>query len=215
MIQSVLTADFVGRTEVELSQQELSEATKDAFVQLSGFLGEGQIAQPFRISRGDSFQGVLHDPRDSLKACLFLRLRLRATVSLDLRQAIGIGPIEEPVGDSPLESSGTAFIRSGRLLDEMSSRKKPTQRIAVRSGDHDCDAEFLCQFELLESIISDWTDKEAQAILFRLQSWTQSQIAAHLSVDQSAIHRRLKAAHWDAVAILLDRWESAVAGLSF
>lgn len=208
-LSTVITADFVHRTESSLAQETLSEQSQLAFGLLSEFLESESIVQPFQISRGDSFQGVLAGVQQSLKAALYLRLQLRSAVQLDLRQAIGIGPVEELVGDSPLESSGTAFIRSGRLLDDMSSRKKPYQRISVQSGNHEFDAEFFCQFELLEAIYGDWTDKEAEAILFRMQQWTQSEIAEHLAIDQSAVNRRLKAAHWDAVAVLLDRWEQA------
>lgn len=208
-LATVITADFVHRTESSLAQKTLSEQSQLVFGLLSEFLESESIVQPFRISRGDSFQGVLAGAQRSLKAALYLRLQLRSVVQLDLRQAVGIGPVEELVGDSPLESSGTAFLRSGRLLDEMSSRRKPHQRISVHSGDPDFDAEFFSQLELLEAIYHDWTDKEAEAILFRMQQWTQSEIAEHLSIDQSAVNRRLKAAHWDAVVVLLNRWEQA------
>lgn len=213
-VATVITADFVSRTESSLAQETLSRKTRQAFGGLTDFLGGDVIVQPFQISRGDSFQGVLRGADQSLKAALFLRLQLRSDIQLDLRQAIGIGPTEELVGESPHESSGTAFVRSGRLLDEMSSRKKPHQRIAVDSGEPEFDSEFFSQFELLEAIFTDWTDKEAQAILLRMQAWTQTQIAEHLSVDQSAINRRLKSAHWDAVAVLLDRWKLAVGRLT-
>lgn len=212
-IAAVITADFVSRTEANLSQKTLAQNSKLAFEDLARFLGDGAVLQSFQMSRGDSYQGVLHNARQALKAALFLRLQLLTNIQLDVRQAIGIGPTEELVGESPLESSGTAFVRSGRLLDEMSSRKKPHQRIAVDSGDMEFDSEFLSQFELLEAILSDWTEKEGEAILLRMQAWTQTQIADHLSIDQSAVNRRLRSAHWDAITVLLDRWNLAIVKL--
>lgn len=210
MTNSVITADLVLSTRRGMSQQRLTVDLSLAFSELEEFLDPGTVLLPFRLFRGDSFQGVLTGFEDALLAILYLRCSIRRKLQLDVRQALGLGLTDELVEDSTLQSTGEAFIRSGRLLDDMTKQKKQYRRIAVASGNDPFDAEFNTHFELLEGIADDWTDRESEAVFLKLHKWTQTEIAEYLQINQSAVHKRLKAARWTAVDVLLNRWRDAV-----
>lgn len=213
MMNSVITADIVQSTQRTMSQKRLMTDLASTFLQLTEFIEPGRVLLPFTLFRGDSFQGVLAGVEDALLAAVYLRCSIRRELQLDVRQAIGLGRTSELVGDSTLQSTGEAFVRSGRLLDDMTKQKKRQQRIAVASGSDQFDAEFNTHFELLEAIAEDWTDRESEAVFLKLHKWTQTEIADYLQINQSAVHKRLKAAKWTAVDALLNRWRDAAVRL--
>lgn len=209
MINSVITADLVQSTQRNMSQKRLTADLASIFSELTDYIDPGSVLLPFTLFRGDSYQGVLAGAEDALLAALYLRCSIRRQLQLDVRQSVGLGRTDELVRDSTLQSTGDAFVRSGRLLDAMTNQKKQLRRIAVASGSDQFDAEFNTHFELLEAIVEDWTDRESEAVFLKLHKWTQTEIAEYLDINQSAVHKRLKAAKWTAVDNLLNRWRDA------
>lgn len=207
---TVLTADLVKSTARRISQKQLTQQLSQVFHELSEFLGSGVVLMPFVVTRGDSFQGVLKGVKNSFLAALYLRCAIRTSLNLDVRVAIGIGTTEELVAGSTLESSGQAFVRSGRRLDQMSASAKDVALISVDSGETPFDEQLNTCFALFEGFASRWTDKECEAVFLKLHNWTQTDIAQHLGIHQSAVHKRLKAASWSAVLCLLQHWQRMI-----
>ncbi len=209
VVNSVITADLVESTRRSMSQKRLAVELTSIFSDLADFIEPGGVLLPFTLFRGDSFQGVLAGVENTLLAALYLRCSIRRQLQLDVRQALGLGRTDELVSDSTLQSTGEAFVCSGRLLDDMTKHRKQFRRIAVASSSEQFDAEFNTHFELLEAIVEDWTDRESEAVFLKLHKWTQTEIAEYLNINQSAVHKRLKAAKWTAVVELLNRWGEA------
>jgi len=214
MLHCVITADLVQSTQRHLAQRTLTTRLNSVFDGLQNFLDPKDVLLPFTVFQGDSYQGVLAGTQHALHAMLYLRCAVRGELELDVRQALGIGRTEQIVDQSALASTGQAFVRSGRLLETMTSNRKQSRRISVDSGDEGFNGEFNVHFELLEAIATDWTDRECEAVFLKLHQWTQTDIADYLGINQSAVHKRLKAAKWSAVECLLNRWQTA-ASLAF
>ncbi|NBC84042.1 MAG: hypothetical protein GVY19_11790 [Bacteroidetes bacterium] len=95
-------------------------------------MGQVAVITEFEIFRGDSFQGLIHNPADALKTAICLRASLRRYTNnsalddiRDARIAIGIGE-----GDTRMtiitESDGEVFKRSDTVLDSI---KKSNERL--------------------------------------------------------------------------------------
>jgi len=126
---------------------------------------------------------------------------------LDVRVAIGVGPVDLSGVNALGEAMGTALVRSGRALDGMSRR----QRLAADTGDPASNAEFAVQLVLMDEVIQRWSDKDARAVAYRLQGATQADSAASEEVSQSAIAQRLSRAGWSSLHTAVERWAEVFA----
>ncbi|SDR81741.1 hypothetical protein [Gramella sp. MAR_2010_147] len=172
----------------------------------------------FKIFRGDSFQGVVYEPSQSLHTALTLktsinRLHLKSDLSnkaykkeVDLRLAIGIGTYDFK-RDSILESNGQAFQFSGRTLDDM---KKENRKLQLKSPDENINNEFNTSLYLFDTISDKWSTASAEVIYYLLKGFKETDIASELGISQSAVNQRKKAAGWDAIEALLIRYETVI-----
>ena len=172
----------------------------------------------FQIYRGDSFQGVVHSPQLALLFALRIktsinRLHLKDRDSnkafkreADLRMAIGIGTYDFE-RDSVLESNGEAFQFSGRTLDEM---KKENRKLKIKTPITEVNKEFDTSFFLFDTLSDKWSTASAEVIYYLLKGFKETEIADELGISQSAVNQRKKAAGWDAIEALLERYQSVI-----
>lgn len=98
---AVLTGDIIGSTVYhQVTKKSLGEPITSAFRVIETWKKQ-LIYSPVQIYRGDSFQVVLNDPADALRAAIIIRAALRSFAKaplparlLDCRIAIGIGKTE-------------------------------------------------------------------------------------------------------------------------
>ena len=172
----------------------------------------------FRIFRGDSFQGVVYDPSQALNLSLLFktainRLHLKDVNvnkafkrEADLRMAIGIGTYDFK-RESILESNGEAFQFSGRTLDEM---KKEHRKLKLKTPNDHINEEFNTSFFLFDTLSDKWSTASAEVIYYLLKGFKETEIADELGISQSAVNQRKKAAGWDAIEVLLDRYKKVI-----
>ena len=212
---AVLTGDLVGSTSHRYSQPENSpghalDSLVDALRFVTVELLHGRVVG-FDLFRGDSFQGIVHEPSSALSAALSIRMHLRSRSSLisphlpvlDARIAIGIGKVSSFSGERVSEFDGSAFRRSGPLLDKMANREA---RLRISTPWERVTAELETEFALLDSLVSKWSAEQAEAATYSLLGMKQTKIAEHLNVSQSAIAQRLGRAEMNAVKTLLSRY---------
>lgn len=172
----------------------------------------------FEIYRGDSFQGIIYSP----EAALLFALRIKTVINslhlkdrdtnkafkreADLRMAIGIGAYDFK-RDSILESNGEAFQFSGRTLDEM---KKENRKLKLKTSLAEVNSEFNTSFFLFDTISDKWSTASAEVIYYLLKGFKETEIADELGISQSAVNQRKKAAGWDAIESLLDRFQDVI-----
>ena len=168
----------------------------------------------FKLFRGDSFQGVVLDSSMALDLVLAIKTAVnkihvkgkKINGLTDFRIAIGIGNINLK-RDSILESNGEAFQFSGRTLDTM---KGEYPRLLLKTSDENLNDEFNVHFALLDSITSKWSVASAEVAYYLMKGKKETEVAKILGINQSAVNHRKKAANWDAVAMLLERYKSAI-----
>ncbi|MCW9038426.1 MULTISPECIES: hypothetical protein [Altibacter] len=191
---------------------EVIAAIKTVFSSLETQYPKSGIS--FSIYRGDSFQGVTEQP----ELALTVALQLKAAVNMytaekhstkaktpvaDLRIAIGIGEAEYQKG-SLAESNGPAFQYSGRTLDAM---KAEGVKMALTTAYPEINDEFKVSLKLLDSITNRWSTASAEVVFYLLKGLTEQQIANELDRSQAAIHLRKKAAGWEEIQLLLQRYQ--------
>ena len=212
---AVITADLVNSS--NYSEALLDEVIKDLnseFKKLQQEYAEEEV--DFKIYRGDSFQGVISKFQDSLKIALQLKslinkVKLKnqkpASPLADVKIAIGIGSFDYK-GDSLAESNGQAFQFSGRTLDEM---KNESRKIRLKTPLESLNSEFEASFLLLDAVMERWSQASAEVVYYLLKGKKETEIAEILSISQSAVNQRKKACGWEAISILLKRFENVTA----
>ncbi|MDT0649325.1 SatD family protein [Autumnicola edwardsiae] len=214
---AVLTADLVNSSNYneELLSRVLT-TLKEQFNKITSLYGP---ELKFKIYRGDSFQGIINIPEKSLEISLILKTAINAVHSkensrgkayvkeADLKMAIGIGSyeFERP---SIAESNGQAFQFSGRSLDDL---KKESRTIILKTPRENINAEFNASFLLLDTLMDKWSIASAEVIYYLLRGLKEQEIAEKLQITQSAVNQRKKAAGWEAVSVLLQRYQQVIA----
>lgn len=179
------------------------------------------------ITRGDSFQCYIKNPVDSLKIALIIKTYLRSNVIgdamvtksgnfiktkvmasesskvFDARIAIGIGTVDF-ISKKLATSNGEAFELSGKLLDKMKGKK---QSIGITTADHH-NEELQVELSLLDAILSKTTPNQCQVLNYKLLGYNEIEIAQKLRINQSAVNQRSISGNWNAIEILLKRFEN-------
>ena len=189
-IKAVLTADIVNSS--ILSEKDLN----DLLFAIKTELKWQKTKSDFY--RGDSFHALCETDQ-----ALTLALRLRAIALqgiwqrkkqiIDIRIAIGIGPVDEPVKNMAT-AKGEAFMLSGRELDVID---KTTDRLALRCLDKKVDAGLQAVALLADSVMQKMSQKQAQAVGELLTGATQMETARKLSKTQPTINKLAQSANWN------------------
>lgn len=202
---AVLTGDLVGSTaagpeSTDLAMQVLAEGVRV----IQGWqLG---VDPRFTRWRGDGWQIVLHRPGYGLRAALYLIARLRAQSSVCTRLSIGIGQMDQPGTATLADAGGSAFLASGRQLEQMRSHG-----ILSISGEG-ITALHTAYGELLASLTRRWSVPQAEAVACFIQpdpAPTQAGIAQRLGITPQAVSSRLNAANGQEIRMALQAWEAS------
>lgn len=156
----------------------------------------------FSVQRGDSFQFIT-PARDAFEKSIRFRCALKNLFTehaADARIAIGLGEITVK-GKTVASSDGTAFQRSGKTLDTL---KDLGVNLAVSCGIDIWDMAWQSIAGLADEHISAWSNKQAEAILGRLDNLTYEQMSEKFKVNSSAVHKRVQSAHWKSVQQALE-----------
>lgn len=130
-----------------------------------------------------------------------MRRPLSIRAARNARIAVGFGSVDFHTNRIS-ESDGEAFWYSGRLLDEMKSKK---QFIKVMSHSTDFNEEMDVHCLLLEAIMSKWSIPQAEVVLEKLKGRKDFEIAESLSTTRQAMSSRARNAGWNAIESLLNR----------
>ena len=154
----------------------------------------GKNPTDWEIYRGDEFQLEIKNPEEALKVALQIKSYFR-TLHLDARMSIGFG--EKTFKTKKIsESNGTAFARSGEVLESL---KKQKINLAVNSGNSDFDADINLKLRLCLTFMDNWLVQSAEFVQVAIENPTLSQeeIGAKLGINQAAVSRRRKRAQFD------------------
>ncbi len=168
-----------------------------------------QLNLPFELYRGDSFQGIVLQPEETLRYSLLIRTNLKKKDTpggRDARIAIGIGKVDF-IAASISESDGEAFRNSGPVLDTL---KEESIGLKIKTPWDQVNREFDVSLILADAIIKRWTEAQVEVISETLLGKTQLEIANQLGISQSAVNQRLMAASWNAISELIIRFNTII-----
>ncbi|WP_048150226.1 SatD family protein [Methanolacinia paynteri] len=209
-IYAVLTGDLVNYSRLEGNERT------EYVIHLWNVLQELEADNiNFEIFRGDSFQAVLPSSREALEIALRIRsyilsqdLHSNKKIKPDVRIAIGVGGIENYDKDKNIGScDGEAFRNSGPELDRMDKKK---QKLTIKTGWNQLNRELKVECSLLEAITARWTKPQAEIIYHTLLGKKQSDVAELLEISQSNVSARLNSANFDAVEMMIRRYQEIV-----
>ena len=122
---------------------------KSAIIQINEKKTES-IEAPFMITRGDEFQGVLHDLKSAFEIMLEFE---RLLFPLQVRYGIGRGSIQKMGSKIPVEMDGPAFHRASEALNYLKKRK---QIIYCKTENETGDLLLNTIFNLMSAIKGKW-----------------------------------------------------------
>ena len=212
---AVITADLVNssRYSKTLLNAVLKELNAE-FNNLEQKFPEGELK--FKLYRGDSFQGVITNPKFALKLTLQLKSLINKikvekeknkVFQADAKFALGIGSFDFK-GATMAESNGQAFQFSGRTLDAM---KNDARRIRLKTPLENLNLEFEASLFLLDTVMEKWSQASAEVVYYLLLGMKETEIATILNISQSAVNQRKRACGWEAISVLLNRFENVIA----
>ena len=202
----VLTGDVV-------NSASLSNAQRTELKVLFDHLAATSTATYEYFIRGDSFQVLM--PEDALREALRIKALLHFRLSVRVRIAIGIGPVEYRRATLS-DSDGEAFRLSGRGLDDM---KVPNQLLRLSTPSHGAPAEWARAEWAIHSQVLDYlewgrSESQSEALYWLLQGKTQQEIARQIGISQPSVHSRARAAAWPLLEVFLRRFAELEMALS-
>jgi len=200
---AVLTGDIIH------SEQQQKATWLKALKKVLSSLGKSP--KDWEVYRGDEFQLQLSGAEDALPAALLIKSYIRSVENMDVRIAIGLG--DKTVNAAKVtQSNGSAFVNSGRLLDNL---KKEKINLAVASGNEDFDKEINLMLKLALVGIDDWSSVSAEIVYLFLSNPNvqQADAAQQLNIRQSAVSQRLRRANYHLLIELIDFYKQKVQSL--
>ena len=203
MFGAVLLGDLVNSRRFPAHDLDAAlEAMRRTTAELAPITGPAH----FTRFRGDGWQLVTKRPEMALRLALALIARLAAANGPGTRLVIGLGEIDDLAGGDLGAATGSAFLRSGQALDEMTSRRRlgqlgaPAQIAGWLDG----------MLHLIEFVSERWSPPQAEAIALSLSpGWdTQGDLADRLGISRQAIHSRLSGAGYPALSSALAAFEA-------
>jgi len=194
----VLTADIIDSKKNEITQQTLN----DMMSKLNEYQYEtNSIIIPFSSSRGDEFQTLTYVSPELPAIIRNIRYIFHP---IKIRIGIGIGTIENEHAlndiESPYDSwnmSGEAFFNARHALEQLKNSK--SSRVLFHSSKPQLDQTFNLIYKLIDVIVSDWSDKQWEAIQLYDKVKSYESGGKKLGISKSSFYQRCAAAKWDTI----------------
>lgn len=185
---AVLTGDIINsqNADTELWLQKLK-----------ALLGSwAKTPENWEIYRGDEFQ-YRCEIDDVFWKIISIKSLIKTFENLDVRIAIGIGD-EIFSSEKITESNGTAYVNSGKLLNEI---KSDGRTLAIKTPNENINKDFNILFKWMALDFDNWTAVSAEIIqIFATdKSLNQEQVAQQLNISQSSVSQRLKRVNYDLI----------------
>ena len=187
-MKAIITGDIINSQETD---------SENWLPKLKELLGKwGKTPTDWEVYRGDEFQ-----LKCSIDAVFWKALSIKSLIkqfeNLDVRIAIGIGE-EQYSSEKITESNGTAYVNSGRLLNEIKNEGKT---FAIKTPNEGINADFNILFKWSSLDFDSWTVAVSEIVhlLMMDKNLTQDDLAKKLNISQSSVSQRIKRANFDLI----------------
>jgi len=185
---AVITGDIINSQQTE---------TELWITQLKNLLEKwGSAPEIWEIYRGDEFQLKCRID-DVFWRFLAIKSLIKSNENLDVRMAIGIGD-ENFSSEKITESNGSAYVNSGRLLNDL---KSDGHTVSIKTSNSSVDRDLNILLKWSSKDFDSWTMATAEIIheMIMNKDTTQEDLAKKFSISQSSISQRLKRANYDLI----------------
>lgn len=155
-----------------------------------------ETPENWEIYRGDEFQ-MKCSVDDAFAKALMIKSLIKNIENLDVRLAIGVGN-EVFRSEKITESNGSAYVNSGRLLNEI---KAEGRTFAIRTENDNVNRDLNILFKWASIDFDSWSVATAEIIhrMLTQRDITQEQLARDFSISQSSVSQRLKRANYELI----------------
>lgn len=156
----------------------------------------GSSPATWEIYRGDEFQFKCNID-DVFWHFLAIKSLIKSQENLDVRIAIGIGE-ENFSSEKITESNGSAYVNSGRLLNDL---KSDGHTVSIKTSNDSIDRDLNILLKWASKDFDNWTMATAEIIheMIMNQDYTQEDLAKKFTISQSSISQRLKRANYELI----------------
>ncbi|MFY1046266.1 SatD family protein [Chryseobacterium sp. GP-SGM7] len=156
----------------------------------------GTAPQTWEIYRGDEFQ-LKCNIDDVFWRFLAIKSLIKSQENLDVRIAIGIGQ-ENFSSEKITESNGSAYVNSGRLLNDL---KSDGHTVSIKTSSDAVDRDLNILLKWASKDFDNWTMATSEIIheMIMNQDFTQDDLAKKFAISQSSISQRLKRANYELI----------------
>ncbi|MFP4650427.1 MAG: hypothetical protein ACLFML_05765, partial [Desulfobacterales bacterium] len=209
-VYAVITGDFIGFSGTE---KNIRKSMPDVMARAGGLVQRilpGVMEGAVDVFRGDSWQALIKDPVYSLRTALVIRAFARSSLGssgLDMRAAIGVGPVDYVQKARVSAGDGAAFRRSGKMLEKMSSSRNAG---LLRYSFPDLPQESLVDALVRTAgALGCWRPLQARAVIGVLEGKSRPEIAESWpgGISRQAVSAHLKNAQWPALLHALEAFE--------
>lgn len=179
-IVAVITGDVVASRSMDAVQW------MPVLKQVLSELGRAPI--DWDIYRGDAFQLLVEQPEQAFLMAMRIKAGFRSQKGLDIRMAIGIGTLETKT-ERVAESSGSAFISAGSLVDKLSGLNRT---LGMSSPWPNFDQEMNVGMALASALMDRWLPNYAEAVAWYLRepNLTQKALGKKIGIAQNTLSER-------------------------
>ncbi|KQT18198.1 hypothetical protein ASG31_05565 [Chryseobacterium sp. Leaf404] len=156
----------------------------------------GSSPQTWEIYRGDEFQ-LKCSIDDIFWRFLAIKSLIKSQENLDVRMAIGIGE-ENFLSEKITESNGTAYVNSGRLLNDL---KSDGHTVSIKTSNDSVDRDLNILLKWASKDFDSWTMATSEILheMIMNQDSTQEDLAKKFTISQSSISQRLKRSNYELI----------------
>ena len=218
MINATISADIVSSTSLSVFDLTHLQTVIRRF--LDELSIKSQDEDWGRLFKGESVEIFLKDPHKALRTALLLKALVKKTfIDSDMaakqspfkrfgvRMAIGIGEMRMADKDRDV-LDGDAIYYSGRMLEKADREGLSAKRsMFFASKDPLFTEQMDVMLGLLDVLFKDATARQCEILYYKMVGLSEEEIAAKLSIKQSAVNQHSNAASWKAIESAVNYFE--------
>jgi len=210
MNKAVLTTDIKESSKLTWSELKIVNARLEREFENQQ---EEEVVEYFELFRGDSAQAIVRKPSEALSAAFRIKTGINRIapkedkgkrgqlVVRDIRIAVGVGTVTDETRTGMTNEE--PFVYSGRELENITGKGLS---VGVMTPDERINRELATELFLYEGVMRQWTLSAAEVVYHKLLGKTERVIAEELSISQSAVNQHSRAAYWNGLDRLIERY---------
>lgn len=204
----IIMGDMIDSRKIEPADRDVYMQTLVHILEAVNYNYRAAICVPFKVIRGDAFEGILYTQYDSVDIILRIIRDLYNAKKIRIRINAVQGALTSMSMNSD-ECDGPAFHQAIDELEALKKTFKPLEKqkrsdrslppwfqVSLKS-DSICDPLLSGLLNLLSSLTQTWSEKQTEIVWAMQELSSQQLVCQKLSVSPAVISKQLKAAKYD------------------